>query len=345
MKNLLTTLFFLATLSLAAQITVTSSNFPVVGDDVIIDVDTLASSYSIGNSGANQTYSFLLTTAHETDTLIFQNPSSTPYSSDFPNSNLALEDAGAYAYFDANVNSAALVGGVQEDPINGTPIAVEISPSETIANFPTNYQDVWMDTSGFDFTVFVGQFGFDSARVKNDKYKEVLIDSWGQVTTDYGTFNCLRQKVNITEYDSVWGYSSFTGSWSLFSAETSGDTLYDWLSNDPQANFPIITADVDGNGNIVELSVLRMPLTVNIESPKLDEAITIFPNPSNGRINVSGLDQNEVYNYKLFSIDGKIIESSQFVNNIAMDLITGTYLLRLENEAGDIIVQKRIVID
>jgi aspartate 1-decarboxylase len=68
--------------------------------------------------------------------------------------------------------------------------------------------------------------------------------------------------------------------------------------------------------------------TIKIDTKYID-AFSIFPNPSRGQLNISGVEGNGTI--KLFTIDGKLIKQVTTTANMKIDISNiakGTYLLQ-----------------
>ncbi|WP_179345594.1 endonuclease [Winogradskyella ursingii] len=134
-------------------------------------------------------------------------------------------------------------------------------------------------------------------------------------------------------------------------------TLLDWHRNDPPDDF-----EMNRNNVIYEWQRNRNPFidqpllveyiwgnnvgdtwmqSLSIEDETLSE-ITIYPNPTSGRIYIRGLKSENTA--ELFSIDGKLLKRYNAVEDyLDLDLTTGIYLLKLNNGNGSAV--KKIVIN
>lgn len=188
-----------------AQITINDSHFLQIGSKVYQVTDTLPSNPNIGPAGANQSWTFTNLNLHTFDSIEAVNPSSTPAGAQFPTSNIALIQQGnSYIYLN-NSNTELNILGVSVPTLN---VILPYSNPEKILIYPSTYQTVYSDTSVAEVT-FPGallQLPFDSIRFKQIKYRTGMVDAYGSLTTDEGTFNnTLRFNDTITQIDSAWG--------------------------------------------------------------------------------------------------------------------------------------------
>ncbi len=350
MKTKFILLFLSYTCVSFGQITLNSENYPVVGDQIITVRDTLAVGLSQGEPGENQVYDFTQFIAHQTDTINFLDPDSTIYSDDFPNATVAYLKDSTYGFFTQNSEQAELVGGVGYNRVSEDPIVLNYTNNETIAKFPTSYNDMWNDTSQYDFTIDVSTtFGIDSARNKRDTYKQVHNDGWGNVITSYGNFQCLRQKTYVTVIDTTWLHS-LNGGWAILGTDIETDTLFTWSTDYPSAKYPIASTRLDGNGNFTYLEVLRIANDglSSKGSTRLNN-VTIYPNPTHDRVNLSGLKTNTNYDLTLFNSSGQAVYTENLINtnNKTLDLSNfdkGIYFLSVTNEDGSSSVKQTLII-
>ena len=95
----------MCSVSLAQPILTATGMNPVLGDDVSSYYNTVST--SPGNSGANQTWDLSAMPATTLYILTFVDPASTPYTSSYLNSNIALDNStqNSVAYY--NTSSSA----------------------------------------------------------------------------------------------------------------------------------------------------------------------------------------------------------------------------------------------
>ncbi len=83
--------------------------------------------------------------------------------------------------------------------------------------------------------------------------------------------------------------------------------------------------------------------TAQVEN--FDKKISIYPNPvRNGEMHLAGFALNEVKNIEIYSIDGKLVQSSPFNLKSSSKVILknrqkGTYILRANNQSTKFIVE------
>ncbi|WP_339755200.1 endonuclease [uncultured Winogradskyella sp.] len=134
-------------------------------------------------------------------------------------------------------------------------------------------------------------------------------------------------------------------------------TLLDWHRNDPPDDFEMNRNNIVYNWQFNRNPFIDQPEMIeyiwgdNIgdawdQSLSIDEKerleVSIYPNPTSGRIYFSGLqDKTKI---EVFSIEGKLLKQFNAIEDyIDLDLPSGLYLLKLKNDNGSI--TKKIIIE
>ena len=348
MKKVLLSIFtVLLSITLSAQISITSDDIVGAGAIVLEATDTLPSpSITPGPTGPDQTWDFSALAVDDIDTMWFMNPDWTPFYEHFPAANLAMMSISdsIYVYFDKNENEFAMLGiaGKMEDI--GF-IILPFVPKETIAEFPVNYLN--SSTSTFEqFIQTVSPFPpADSIRIKILITKSVEVDAWGSITIPLGTFNSLRISEMRIEKDSIW--MKLFGVWN-FSVEIIDTTYnYSWWTDDDAAGFILATLYYEPDTKTVtESNFLMANPYYSIEEYNNDNSIYVYPNPVSSNINFSFKDKTEGV-IEIFDFTGRNIEEIQ-LNNVSEVIINmseypaGIYLYSIIGKNGNIIHSGKI---
>ncbi|MDA9563251.1 T9SS type A sorting domain-containing protein [Flavobacteriales bacterium] len=226
-KTLLSILGLSAAFASQAQVTVTSADFPVIGDQVILVNDTLAAGVSIGGTGAGQTWDLSGIMQHTVDTNNFIDPATTAFASDYPTSTVALAGGAQDTYF-TNGATEGTIDGFAGDPMGtGVTMALVFDDLETLLTFPSSLGTSFEDTSHFATSIDAAPLGLpiaiDSFRVDREAIISSIMDADGSVTTPAGTFDAVRQYKIQSTVDLVEIYVS-----DLITAATLGVTVNTW---------------------------------------------------------------------------------------------------------------------
>lgn len=242
-----------------AQITINDSHFLQIGSKVYQVTDTLPANPNIGPSGPNQSWTFTNLNLHTFDSIEAVNPASTPSGAQFPTSNIALIQQGSnYVYFNNSSTELNLLG-VTVPSFN---LTLPYSNPEKVLVYPSTYLTTYSDTAVAQI-VFPGallQIPFDSVKFKQIRYRVGMVDAYGSLTTDEGTFNnTLRFNDTIIQIDSAWGKSNIFPVWNeLFNQQV---TIYEtsWLTNDANYGYPLFQITNDGTGPQAKWLTLSPP--------------------------------------------------------------------------------------
>jgi hypothetical protein len=290
--------------------TLTSANNPVAGDiDGYKICDT--TNISQGNSGANQTWSFLSLIRQDSTNVNFVSASSTPYAAQFSSSNIAsTNDNENYNYMTTSSSNMFINGS------GGPSFIVSYTDPQLYLQYPFNYGSSFSDN-------FAANYIISGSDVKRTGTTTVSGDAWGTINLPSGSFsNSLRVKYIISTRD-----SSNPG---IPVITVTNVTSYIWFV--PGRKFPVfeivystisINGTQFGNNKTVNYNDGSTIGISNI-SNVVPEGFSLFqnyPNPFNPSTNLEfGISKLEFVSLKIYDMLGK--EISTLVNE---RLIAGTY--------------------
>ncbi len=258
--SIVTTL--ITTLSLTAQITISNTDFGVIGDSIFLAEQTTApSGVNVGGTG-NQSWNFSNLSFGNLDTVFYRNPQQTSFGNLFQVATEATVQGEEITYYN-NSPISRVIDGVAGDLFgDGNIYAVNYNPDYTILNFPATYQDSFMVTTIIDTTtdtsiVIPPLFNFDSLRIKRVIAINSNIDAYGGVSTPGGSFNSIRQYSVITQIDSLFTHTT-GGSWGpapINPVTTTTEHRYTWYAQNQK--YPVLDAVASGaGGNLVSYKFL-----------------------------------------------------------------------------------------
>jgi len=335
----------LLSIQMQGQITITQADMPVVGKAVINRDDTLPT-VTPGNKGTGQTWNF--TSLKGTTTAIdsFTNPSTTPYASTFPSSNIAdTTYGGGYIFLNSSSGSFNAIGTVQN--VMGYNVAIALSPAFTQINFPGIYGNIdgGVSTGKSHSIAVVAIPGVDSARgTAYIKYADT-IDAWGTLTTPFGSFNTLRQKHYELDIDSIYVLSIF-GTWSYSGYDLrTKNYQYRWYTNG--IGDMLITMQMDTNNANVKSVKWYDGVPNGINEVSQNNSTKLFPNPCTTQVTFRSTNQN-AQTVSLFDITGREINGTIMKNGEAnintSSFANGIYLYRVLDKSGNILTNGKFVV-
>jgi hypothetical protein len=201
MKNLFTTQLFLFTLILfgsvtLAQITITSADataINAVGNVLTNHIDSVTTSVNIGSPGETS-WDFSALNSQFTNTFTSVLPSSTPYISDFPASNVVFSfdeildtnTANGWQYTTQNSGDYLMNGVVVKTDIGTDEYLIKAvySPAQVFFPLPYTYNSQW--NSSFTITSTSYYNGVPLFVTTANHPETVLVDAWGNMTMPGG---------------------------------------------------------------------------------------------------------------------------------------------------------------
>ncbi|MCF8257639.1 MAG: T9SS type A sorting domain-containing protein [Flavobacteriales bacterium] len=232
MKKLIPlSLLGLMTINANAQLVIDESDFPTAGESIIFgdDADVTDLTINIGTASASpQTWDFSMLLTDTLFTTGFYVPASVTGGSDFPTSDLAVDQFGGHAFADVSAGSVEILGLAADfGALLGLPVPFDaVIPAEdpwTIFTFPSSVGTEYDDVAVFDakfpsdglipaIVVTLTGFDPDSIRFKRHITTASVIDAEGTLTDVLGgNHNVLRQNFNEFTVDSIWGWTQADG--------------------------------------------------------------------------------------------------------------------------------------
>lgn len=317
-----------------AQVTITSADQPVPLQ-VYLQAQDTNYTQTPGNPGASQTYNFTCLNQQE-DTMTFTLPQWTPYGTNYPNSNMAVEFNGGAAFFYGNFSSSIFeVNGQAADPLGTGIIALTFSNPETQMIYPAAYGSSFADTAGGVNQFYYGMdpgigFTVDSIRIKTWIFKASDYDGWGTCTTPLGTNNVLRQNTYRLQVDTLDIYAFGNWATDFYIMRDSARTYSYWANG---IGMPVAELeegyDLGTTTNFTWLPA--MPTVSGVSTLPATQIITSYPNPASDAI-IFNTDANEGV-IEIIDMTGRVVKTAN-INSTSTymnvtDLADGMYTYRV----------------
>ena len=192
--------------------------------------------------------------------------------------------------------------------ISGIPLPIKYDEPDVLYKFPLAYGNVDSSSSGFEMGLP------DIAYILIEKQRINTVDGWGTLATPYGTFDVLRVKSEVTEYDSI-----YIDSLQIGIPLNREYTEYKWLGKD--YGLPLLTVTDDLFGLVVEYIDSARNVVVDIpDKPIITGEVNLYPNPATHAITV---EMNIVNPHQvsliLTNMVGKIISKEDFPGKKGMN--------------------------
>ena len=190
--------------TIKAQITITQSDAPAVGESWIELTDGRMGIHAIGPAGANQTWDYSTNfVVQDTDYVNFVSPSSLmpPLNMYFPNSNLAFDNSIDSMITYIHVNSSGVYADGSSSYAASFPVdSLDWNPDLLFLPLPFTYNDMRSHTSKFEISTFDTSL---NATLKFVSYSLVnfTCDGYRLVTasTNY-ICKCIKSKKSDTQF-------------------------------------------------------------------------------------------------------------------------------------------------
>lgn len=334
-KIILFTSLFAFSFASKAQ-TINQTNVVDYGDTLFSATDN-APSLSLGAAGTGNTWNFSGLLTNSIDTIVFYHPyyvAGNAATTTFPTASHAIKEDTNFVFLQKDANSLELLG-----LSNGT-IHVASQDSETVITFPSSYGTTFLDTAITKTTVSgaaVGQPLADSIKVESVTFIDSDFDASGTLTTPYGIFSTIRQNLRRETKTETYAKGALTGGvYTLVSSELDTAYSHQYWSDNAAAKFPLVTYDLDKNGNLTgSVSwIMRMVELNNTSTKELEKkSISIFPNPVNNALTIN--NQDAINSVSIMDITGKIVFRSENRNDKTLNvdfLKKGIYILTVESD-------------
>lgn len=157
----------------------------------------------------------------------------------------------------------------------GIPIPLKFDSPDILYQFPMEFGNT--GSSFAEYAFGLDNFGYTRKEISRSN----TVDGWGTLITPYGTFDVLRLKSEVVEFDSL--YIDSLGIGLPLSREY---TEYSWLGKGQKIPLLQITSSLIG-AVATYIDSLRFPSAINDHINFKSGDVEIFPNPATDLINIT----------------------------------------------------------
>jgi hypothetical protein len=312
--------------SVTAQITITNSVFPVVGDTF---------HYAFGNQpgainqiftppGGNQVWTLSNLQPTQFWDQIMKNPQTGTASGSFPAASILFNplNSNDEVYWQVTSNQVNDLGYFGLDPLGlGLTLLFKKSPGLEQTWAPVNFFDIHQSASNV-LTAFDAPIApplllnlvptADSFRIRVTYQRLGVIDAWGTLAIPGSTFDVLRKKQ--TEYKSTavdvkvaplgWIDISTIGGQQILPLGTDTITTFHFLNDVSREAIAICTLNTAQNAVTgVQYKALNVPSATF--APSFDESLFAYPNPVQNTLHVHfTTDAGATFQFRLINAQG-----------------------------------------
>ncbi len=148
---------------------------------------------------------------------------------------------------------------------------------------------------------------------------------------DFGDGNTSNAQYPTHTYADTGVYLVCLTITSVLGTDTCTDTFCDSVGFDANGNLVYKTGQQGFTINVID------PKTVGLEETTLENSFSLYPNPSNGSVNLHWEEHIEVTKVELMHINGQLVQSEQVeqASNLQLEgLQNGLYVLRIMSDQG-----------
>ncbi|MEO8588428.1 MAG: hypothetical protein ABI432_03595 [Flavobacteriales bacterium] len=340
MTNPSTLLFLFCTAApgLVAQPIIDLPNMPMTGDVVTIGLctDPIDVALLDASAGAMQTWDFSGLTESSEEQFLFVDPSSTPWASDFSNSNLCwISWDGSHSYY--VLSPSALETEGYASIITGTPpedtakFLINVD-TERLQELPYTYGDGFVDDFSGTFSA-IGFVGTMNGTVDQQ------VDGYGTLILPTGTYtNVVRYHFDLLQNNTLFG-----------STTQSTKEHWGWFSADHRFWLLQMEINIDGLGSSEQVWYNKDPALAEPNGLPESEAnsVSIFPNPvqPGSSAYITGMDLAHV-RAQVIDATGRNLRMFPFgTTRIDTEgLAPGAYVVRFLNTTGTPLGAARLIV-
>lgn len=341
---------FICVNSIQAQISITSEDFADVDSSYVYISQTFENTNTqvLEDYLSGDVWDFSNIDGKPSDTIKFILPSSTPYASNFTESNLVTvgDDNFSYMFLKKTNDKVECLGVAGKMETMQNEIVFPFTENLTLFNFPVEQGDTDTENANFTIKDTPENLGINNLPINPDSIKikmQLTINTNFDIETKAklptGTHNTIRQKQERISKINIFAKIPFIG-WQEIAEAASEDTTYSYSWIAKGIGMPIAEINIskikNNESKIPENYYIsrvrymqRSGNTANINNNKTQN-FSLYPNPTKNNINVLGAENSQI---QIFDITGKLIKKIQISDkNAKIDLSkfpNGMYFYRI----------------
>lgn len=250
-----------------------------------------------------------------------------PALGELPIPNLPLSDV--FSFYNNTNNGFQDVGFAAT--LSGIPLPFKYDSPDILYKFPMQYGNADSSESGYEFGISdIGYILMNRSRVN-------YVDGWGTLITPFGTFQVLRQRSEVTEFDSI-----YIDSLNFGIPLNRNYTEYKWIGKGTKIPLLQITSELGGLVAVYVDSLNSDAVGFREQQNLISENLTINPNPVKSDFTADfKLEKPEKLTITLYDMKGGNVfyqekntllpgKQTLRIDLKNLDLQSGTYILILQ---------------
>ena len=320
-----------------AQVTITANGLFTIGSRYQVGVDESAAA-TPGNNGTDLSWNFSTLNADVSKIVDVRAPQNSPFGTQLAGNRAVVENNDEAAeYITVSPTQLLSHGRVFEE--EGVQVPLALDPPMVVLNLPAQYYQNHSGVSRTRVTSYLGMdiglgFVVDSIRIRSHLAYLSEVGGWGTVITPLGTFEAIKQYLQINGTDSIDFYRADQELW-LEGVDVSNSTERSWSWWTSDHNIPVfkLSSDEDGDTGYRAEWIEADLNTTSINDHTAVDGLVVFPNPAIDQVTVA-LEGFGMATYSIHDVSGKRVQEGRLTADRpsipVMHLERGTYTLRVE---------------
>jgi hypothetical protein len=346
--------------NISAQITITNSTFPVVGDTLKTAIRFSPSGLNMGTVNGPQVWDFSTLNAGNKQNEIYKSAASGPDAAAFPDANLLLNVDGQEQYLKSSSTKIEGLGLGGANDFIDVPLVIKYSKRPVLRTAPLNFINSTASNSEFridisanilpDSLLALISISFDSIRIQFANNARGVVDAYGTLKMQNKEFPVLREKVET--YSETKVFIKFFNNWFDVGQFLGGnipegfenllgmDTTFTYNFYTDSKKEILVSAEYNTANSLQEVVFADLGGVVSSSNDTYIPAIKVYPNPTSDFLFVQTPDWKEgTYLVTISDLSGKMLHAEPVGLNPdttrqidISNLSTGTYLLTIRNQ-------------
>ncbi len=321
-----------------AQITIDADDFPSRGDTALVSIsDSFEADFAATGADFYWDFSDLNRIDQAIDTFFDISEASVSYQ--FVFNNVWLEPDYASEYYtslaDFAIPATDFIPVTIENPvgftkveddflanvgigaeIEGFELPVKSEIVDVVYEFPLNFGDINVSNSLLEIDL---NPAFDGI-LKRYQTRTTTVDGYGEIATNFGTFEVVRVKAELEFTDSL--RLNFGGEPTWLPLPTPNQVVYTWLAKDQKVPIlEVIAQQADGEEVVNSVRYKDSYYGFTNVLTTQQEKVVLFPNPATAQITIQALSN---YNrVTIYNLAGAPVLTQQLTNQTAEITLDG----------------------